>query len=626
MKQIRSIKTKLLIRIILSFVLLSIIIQAIVIASFRNFGMDASKERGLSVAEIIRDAITSFMILGVYDKRDIFLDRLKYAHGIKDIRVLRGKSVIQQFGQSEINGKTPTLLEEQVLDSGNIKSAVKEDLLNLEYVIVIPYKAVSNERVRCLQCHKATEGEVLGAVTVVIDLTKQRRSGVSVMSYMVAVSLFFSLGTLYIIYIFFKPYTELFLRLRYGFEHASEGDFSKKVEVALADEAGDVAKGFNIMTDNLSKTLSSIDNKVSILIGYQITKTANALKDTTRTVDMLVKIYNFKRTIEKDAVKNDIFMRIEQMLIEMGIENFSIYEAKLDKNTITNVISRADMENSARLGINGESSKVSWCDESILTDAGQCRAIRTGSVVNSQEFPLLCQNFICSQACSLDYYCIPIYIGGRVGDVLQIVYGKGRDEFTMTLIPFIKAYLLECEPVIEGKTFMELLREQSLVDQLTGLYNRRFLDEINNSLCRAAIRRKTLVGILLIDIDHFKHVNDTYGHDIGDKVLQKAASIIKASVRESDIVIRYGGEEILVLLVDAAEGNSIEVAQKICSNFQNESIEIPSGALNKTVSIGVSEFPKNSDKFWTCVKYSDTALYKAKNDGRNRAYLYKEDT
>ncbi|MBF0515538.1 MAG: diguanylate cyclase [Nitrospirae bacterium] len=614
MKEIRSIKTKLLIRIILSFIFLSVVIQSIVFVSFRNFSMNASKERALSAAEIIRDTITSFMLLGVYDKRDVFLDRIKHANGLKEIKILRGKAVMQQFGQSSRHEAPPTLLEDEVLKTGNIKSAVTESAFNVEYDIVIPYKAVADERVKCLQCHQAAEGEVLGAVSLKVDITAQRRTGASMLSYMVAVSLLFSVGTLYIIYIFFKPYTELFQRLRQGFDHASQGDFYNKIDIIPADEAGDVARGFNTMTENLSKTLSSIDNKVSLLIGYQITKTANALKDTTKTVDMLVKIYNFKRTIEKDAAKNDIFLRIKQMMTEMAIEQFTVYEVDLDKKTMTNVVSSDSAED-------GLSEAIAWCDESILTNSDQCRVVRTGSIVDCREFPQICQCFKggdANQRGRYGYFCIPIYIGGRVGDVVQIVYNEVNDEHIWSVIPYIKAYLQECEPVLVGKTYMELLRRRSLVDQLTGLYNRRFLEEISNTLCSSALRKKTLIGILLIDIDHFKQVNDTYGHDIGDKVLQKAAAVIKSSVREADIVIRYGGEEIIVLLVDVMEGKSSDVAQKIRQNMEKESIEIPGGAINKTISIGVSEFPKSADKFWACVKLSDTALYKAKNEGRNR--------
>ncbi|MBF0553692.1 MAG: diguanylate cyclase [Nitrospirae bacterium] len=624
----KSIKTKLLIRIVLSFIFLSIVIQAIVFVSFRNFSMNTSKERALSAAELIRDTITSFMLLGVYDKRDIFLDRIKHTHGLKEIKVLRGKAVIQQFGQSNRNDKAPTFLEDEVLKTGNIESAVSEGVFNVEYAIVIPYKASADGRVKCLQCHKAAEGDVLGAVSLVVDITGQRRTGLSIVSYMVVVSMLFSIGTLYIIYVFFKPYTELFHKLRLGFENAAVGDFSStKVNVTLSDEAGDVARGFNTMTDNLSATLSSIDNKVSILMGYKTASTGNALKDTAKTVDMLVKIYNFKRTIEKDAVKSDIFLRIEQMLMEMGIENFSIYEVNSDKNTIKNVVSRAAAENCPSLGQLNKDT-VSWCDETILTDPSQCRVIRTGGIVDSREFSQVCPNFIHieeNQTGKLNYYCIPINIGGHTGDVVQIVSCKDCDELTSSLIPYINAHLKECEPVLEGKTFMELLREQSLIDQLTGLYNRRFLDEITNSLCRATIRRKTLLGILMIDIDHFKEVNDTHGHGVGDMVLQTVASIIKASVRESDIVIRYGGEEILVLLVDATEGKSIEVAEKIRLNIESESIETPTVALKRTVSIGVSEFPTDSDKFWPCQKLADTALYKAKNSGRNKVCFHKKD-
>ncbi|MBF0564480.1 MAG: diguanylate cyclase [Nitrospirae bacterium] len=631
MWKIRSIKTKLLIRIVLSFILLSIIVQGIVFLSFRNFSLETAKEKALTVAELIRDTITSFMILGVYDRQDVFIDRIKLARGLKEVNILRGATVINQFGEQKNTTHIKTPLEMEVLDSGKMKASLKEDLNRVEYSLVIPYKATANERVKCLNCHNAKDGDVLGAVSLVMDLSTQRQEGISAISYMIVVSLIFSIGTLYIIYVFFKPYTGLFQKLNRGFQKVEDGDFSEKVIVNLLDEAGDVANGFNVMTDNLSKTLFAVSNKVSLLIGYQMEDSGNALKDTARTVDMLVKIYKFKRTIEKDSRKSEVFMRLEQIIEEMGIHKYSIYEVDSQRNTIKS-ISVSCMQEETAAGMEraqvDSGSGFCWCSEVIKGNADECRAKRTGGIVDSKEFPLICPSFAFageSLKGSLNYLCIPIYIGGQVGDVVQIVYDSETAESVRAAIPYVKSFIQEGEPVLEAKTFMEMLREQSLVDQLTGLFNRRFLDEVNLKICSQTLRRNTILGILMIDIDFFKQVNDTYGHDVGDKVLRKIASIIKNSVRESDIVVRYGGEEIIVLLVDVIEGRSFEVAEKIRQKIQDESIEFPGGVLKKTVSIGVSEYPKSADKFWQCVKYADTVLYKAKEDGRNKVYVFNRD-
>ncbi|MEO5357538.1 MAG: diguanylate cyclase [Nitrospirae bacterium YQR-1] len=621
MKPIKSIKTKLLIRIVISFVLLSIVVQGIVFVSFRALSLDTAKEKALSVAELIRDTITSFMVLGVYDKREVFIERIRYARGLKEIKIIRGKSVSEQFGYSGYESPALSSIEKEVMETGEVKSQLSEDSSSVLYRLIIPYKATAVEQIKCMDCHRANVGDVLGAVSIVMDLTSLRKEGISTMTYMMAVSLIFSFGTLYIIYVFFKPYTALFKRLKSGFERAQDGDFGERVAARLMDEAGDVAGGFNTMVENLSKTLSSISHKVSLLIGYQVAGTGNALKDTSKTVDMLIKIYNFKRTIEKDIKKSEIFTRLEQILNEFGIKEYSIHEIKQQKNLLITVatsvtVIRQDAE---------EDRRSLWCNEIIFADAQECRANRTGNMVDSRDFPVICPHFPHSTKLQKSHFCIPVYIGGQVGNVLQIVYDNDRVEEVAGVLPYIKSYLKEGEPVLEAKIFMELLREQSIVDQLTGLYNRRYLDEVNVNLCLQTLRRNTLLGILMIDIDFFKQVNDNYGHDTGDQVLKKIAALIKTTLRGSDIVIRYGGEEFLVLLVDATPGISFALAEKIRLKVQAETIEISGGVLKKTVSIGVSEYPKHADKFWQCVKYADSMLYKAKEEGRNKVYEFKPE-
>lgn len=179
--------------------------------------------------------------------------------------------------------------------------------------------------------------------------------------------------------------------------------------------------------------------------------------------------------------------------------------------------------------------------------------------------------------------------------------------------------------MLEARTYMDLLREQSLRDQLTGLYNRRFLEETIDKIVAQTKRRGTHLGILILDVDYFKQVNDTYGHDVGDRVLREVSQIILKNVRESDIVVRFGGEEFLVLLLDVQPGKSEDVAEKIRRAVENHTIEMTGLTLKKTISIGVAEFPDDSDRIWQCIKFADVALYKAKSTGRNRVVRFKPE-
>ncbi|MCI4625475.1 MAG: diguanylate cyclase [Candidatus Magnetoovum sp. WYHC-5] len=592
--------------------------------------IENSKEKAFTIAGLVRDAITSLMVLQVVEKQDVFLNQIKHTYGLKSIKILKGKPVLEQFQDNltdDSKHSMPNALEYEVLRTGEVKSVLTENIQNVDFELVIPYKATSSGHVNCLSCHKAKEDEVLGAISLVMDLTKQRRQGMSSLSYMVAVSLIFSLSTLYIIYVFFRPYTELFQKLRKSFAKVEDGVFSCKIDIKLKDEAGDVANSYNNMVDNLSKTLHSISNKVSLLIGHEMAKTGNDIKDTASNVDILVKIYKFKRTIEKDTKKLDIYTRFEQILEDMNIHNYSIYEVKKHNNSLLTVSQSMSNDIVEKLTNNQACTNKPWCCDTIMANANECRAMRTGVIVNCFDFPNICPNFVFqyNDIIQFYYYCIPVYIGGHVGLIVQLVFDKETMQSTFLNIPYVLSYLQEGEPVLEAKTFMEMLKEQSLVDQLTGLYNRRYLEETYSNLCAQITRRSTTLGVLMIDIDFFKQVNDTYGHDVGDKVLQRISQIIKNTLRTSDIVIRYGGEEILALLIDIEKNSAIGIAEKIRQKIENETIEIPGGVLKKTVSIGAAEFPTHTGKFWQCLKFADTVLYKAKEDGRNRAYAFNNN-
>ncbi|MDX1764941.1 MAG: GGDEF domain-containing protein, partial [bacterium] len=159
-------------------------------------------------------------------------------------------------------------------------------------------------------------------------------------------------------------------------------------------------------------------------------------------------------------------------------------------------------------------------------------------------------------------------------------------------------------------------------DAMTGLHNRRFLQEYAPTLVASALRRKKTVGLVMCDLDYFKEVNDRYGHDVGDTLLRETAHIIRTTVRDADVVIRFGGEEFLVLLIDVDPGESVEIANKIRINMESKSMKVPDGTLTKTISLGVSEFPNDSERIWQAIKFADVALYEAKKMGRNKVVRF----
>lgn len=160
----------------------------------------------------------------------------------------------------------------------------------------------------------------------------------------------------------------------------------------------------------------------------------------------------------------------------------------------------------------------------------------------------------------------------------------------------------------------EIIEKNAITDALTGLYNRKFLNTVLDDAIQQHRRSHLPMSLLALDIDHFKTINDTYGHDAGDKVLQELADILKERLRATDHAFRCGGEEFLVLLYNTELSAANDVAETIRSRVEN-TVFIPEHSV--TISIGVSTLNTQEDRSaW--LKRSDEKLYEAKTTGRNR--------
>ena len=186
---------------------------------------------------------------------------------------------------------------------------------------------------------------------------------------------------------------------------------------------------------------------------------------------------------------------------------------------------------------------------------------------------------------------------------------------------------------IDNHLAKEHLKYLGLIDNLTGVNNRRFFDQRLQEETIRVNRSKTPISCLFVDIDHFKKINDTYGHQTGDQVLRHIAQIIREQVRTIDIVARYGGEEFSVILLQANENKAREIAERIRATIELENYYSDSGQrIPLTASIGIntllpeeclSDFKALAKQF---VERADQALYAAKNGGRNRIVWYSSLT
>ncbi|EMP55095.1 response regulator PleD [Marinobacter santoriniensis NKSG1] len=208
------------------------------------------------------------------------------------------------------------------------------------------------------------------------------------------------------------------------------------------------------------------------------------------------------------------------------------------------------------------------------------------------------------------------YLRVPLSDLMPFLFGP----MIMVIIGFLTSEALRNLSINQFLT-KQSLRQLATTDQLTGLMNRHaFLPLIRHEMNRSRRSKRYPLSVILADLDHFKHINDRYGHDVGDQVLRETAVRVTASLRQQDVVCRWGGEEILIMLPETTVENAMTVADKIRRALADTPIPTDRGLIRQTISLGVARFhgeqhPEN------LIKRADEALYQAKDTGRNRAIL-----
>jgi diguanylate cyclase (GGDEF)-like protein len=168
------------------------------------------------------------------------------------------------------------------------------------------------------------------------------------------------------------------------------------------------------------------------------------------------------------------------------------------------------------------------------------------------------------------------------------------------------------------------LKEVSRVDGLTGLFNRRYWQERFEREYKMALRTEPDICAIMLDIDHFKKVNDTYGHNAGDLVIQRLAKLIKLATRETDICGRYGGEEFSIILPNTTEKTAKIMAERLRKLVELDAVQYEDIKIKVTISIGIAQFTKDYRESVLWVEDADKALYLAKEGGRNKVMLAHE--
>lgn len=220
---------------------------------------------------------------------------------------------------------------------------------------------------------------------------------------------------------------------------------------------------------------------------------------------------------------------------------------------------------------------------------------------------------------------VPLIHGETVRGVLTVINKLDTEAFSLEDMDTLSTLAVHAAVAIDNARFVEEVETTAITDSLTGLYNHR---EFQKRLMEEMERGKRYgkdFSLLMLDIDHFKVINDTHGHPVGDAVLKEAAKIIKKSVRNVDLPARYGGEEFTVILPETNGEQAKKVAERIRRAIDQSSFAIPDGhPVHMSISVGIASFPLDADSREGFITAADEALYFAKERGRNRVCSYRD--
>lgn len=464
---------------------------------------------------------------------------------------------------------------------------------------------------KCIVCHIGTkQGAVIGAVNATILLKDNIYDIIFSSEYeFLAFIVGASLITMIVLMFSVKSFSTISASIQDAIISAINGDFTRRVRSRMIG-TDELAKILNKLLESLDKNLAAIDTKIATIFIYnKLLYNKNPLMRLSEVMNEVVALYSFKNKIDSMKKTNDIYKEI-QVVIQKYIKYKSLIFAELVNDEIVSgykIENDANMKvmageiNSIEKRLENDNRNILYSDEKgsvfISTSTGGLHAIDLKFVISDK---------------LMIYYSI----------MLSSKKELAEKEKSITRI---YNYMREARHIINNKMLMKEIEESSYTDPLTKAYNRFFLDKHGDKL-KEKLEKHISFGVLMLDIDHFKNINDTYGHAVGDAGIVLLVETIRKVIRPIDKLVRYGGEEFVVILDNADMEEAKRVAEKIRTAFAMAK-KCSRGELtfNKSVSIGVSVMPEFSKDIWECINQADTALYEAKEGGRNRVVPYSRE-
>ncbi len=596
-------KNKVFLLLILMTFLIFSLLSINIIYNFRDYGIKTIDDKAKTIAQVVENALTSQMVSGVIDDRALFISELEDLSNINKIWLSRSELVIQEYGHGLLNEAPRDKIDREVLRTGLIKKSIKESVFGKStYRITIPYKAHNQGKINCISCHSSAKvGDTLGAISIEMSIDSAKEKGISILfNTLIIIIILMGLVIIFINFLI-SPFLNIFDSIKNVMLRAQEGDYSARVANFGSNESKNVAKWINDLLIKIQSTLEDIDNNINIFMVKDKNESKDPLIRVKESVARLSDIYQYRKTIQHDNSLELIYKRFAMVLIKtFGLDHFTMFEA----NTITGKIVQVYARNEVLCNAEKEN----------------CRADKANTIIDSCQFTNICSAFSSRDE---EHICIPYSISNELDFILSIVTKTKEETLRVRRIThLITDYIDTSKTEIISKKLTLKLERTANLDGLTGLYNRKYLKDTVPKIIAQANRKNVPIGVLMIDIDLFKPVNDTYGHDVGDNVIKALAATLLENTRASDICIRYGGEEFLLLLYDCDIKHIEAFANKLRLSFSSKDIPANNTTINKTISIGCSIYTKECIDLAHCVKEADGALYEAKNNGRNRVIKF----